>query len=163
MEEFSVTTKITLKEYTYLMYSGLYRKPGFIIGTIFGIYFIASIILNHFNVIHFYDETPLLELSIGLFLLLGPSLIVLTSVKQFSSNPNFKHDVTYTFGEGGIKVQGPAFKSEVSWFLILKQKEIGKFLVLYHTRNFGSFINKEGLTADQLAFIKKKIKQNKRT
>jgi len=93
----------------------------------------------------------------GLFLLLVPSLIVMMSIYQFKSNPSFQNDITYTFSEDKILIQGITFKSEVSWAHIIKQKEISGFLILYHTKKFGNFIAKSKLSSDQLIFIKTKI------
>ena len=79
------------------------------------------------------------------------------SVYQFKSNPGFQNDITYTFSEDKILIQGITFKSEVSWAHIIKQKEISGFLILYHTKKFGNFIAKSKLSPDQLFFIKTKI------
>jgi hypothetical protein len=58
-----------------------------------------------------------------------------------------------------VTVQGLTFKSEFLWAHIIKQKESGKFLILYQTKKTGNFIDKSKLTAAQLAFIKSKIIQ----
>lgn len=101
--------------------------------------------------------SPLTDAVLGLFLLLFPLLIVLLAISQLKSNPNFLNEMTYTFNETGMAVRGTTFKSEFSWKHIIKQKEIGKFLILYHTKKFGNFIDKSVLTPDQLGFIKDKI------
>lgn len=44
---------------------------------------------------------------------------------------------------------------------IIKRKEINKFLILYHNKKFGNFIDKTKLTNEQLQFIKSKIKGKK--
>lgn len=157
MENFSLTTRLTTKEYKKIMFIGLYKKPGFILATLLGLYFVASIVLDYFNIISYYSETPIFEIFCGAFLLLAPALIVLLSVKQFTSNPSFQHDITYTFGESGIAIQGTTFKSEFLWTHIIKQKELNNFLILYHNKKFGNFIDKTKLTLDQLNFIKSKV------
>lgn len=78
------------------------------------------------------------------------------AVYQFKSNPSFQSDIAYTFNEDGIVIQGTTFKSEVSWAHIIKQKEIGEFLILYHSKKFGNFIDKSKLSSEQLLFIKSK-------
>ena len=58
-----------------------------------------------------------------------------------------------------MTVQGLTFKGEFVWAHIIKQKEIGNFLILYHSKKMGNFINKTKLTSDQLQFIKTKVRQ----
>jgi hypothetical protein len=158
MEDFSITTRLTAKDYFKVMFIGLYRKPGFIVAAIFGCYLVVSVILDHFKIIKFYSDTPYFEFYSGLFILLGPSLIVIMAVRQFRSNPNL-HEIRYTFSENGIAVQGLTFKAEFLWAHIIKQKGIYKFLILYHSKRTGNFIDKTKLTADQIQFIKSKVRQ----
>lgn len=140
------------------MFIGLYKKPGFIIGTVVGLYLLITALLNYFKVIDFYAYSPFTDAILGLVLLSFPSLIVLLSVNQIKSNPNLLKDMTYTFTDTGMVVTGMTFKSEFSWEHIIKQKEIRQFLVLYHTKRFGNFIDKSKLNPDQLSFIKSKIR-----
>ncbi|SDP91296.1 hypothetical protein SAMN05428975_3545 [Mucilaginibacter sp. OK268] len=154
---FSITSCLNQREYIKVMFIGLYKKPGFIISTIAGLYLFITALLNYFNVIDLYVYSPFADGILGLFLLLAPSLIVLLSINQIKSNPNLLNDITYTFTDTGMAVKGTTFKSEFSWEHIIKQKEIRQFLILYHTKKFGNFIDKSELTADQLSFIKSKI------
>jgi len=159
MEDFTITTRLTSKEYAKVMLIGLYKKPGIILATIFGLYCVVTVMLNNFNIIKFYTDVPYFEIFFGLFLLFAPTLIVIISVRQFLSNKSFQNDIRYTFGENGISVQGLTFKSEFLWVHIIKQKEINNFLILYHTKKLGNFIDKSKLTLDQLQFIKSKVTQ----
>jgi YcxB-like protein len=159
METFTIKTRLTTKEYAKVMFAGLYKKPAFILSTLLGLYFATTVILNYFKVIEWYHETPIFEIACGIFLLLAPTLIVLISVRQFRSNRSFQNDITYTFGDSGVAVQGLTFKSEFLWSHIIKQKELNKFLILYHSKKFGNFIDKTKLTTDQINFIKSKAEQ----
>jgi hypothetical protein len=140
------------------MFVGLYKKPGFILATLLGIYFATTITLDYLNVINWYADTPIFEIVCGAFLLLAPTLIVLIAVRQFTSNPSFQNDITYTFSDNGVACKGLTFKSEFLWTHIIKQKELGKFLVLYHNKKFGNFIDKTKLTTEQLNFIKSRVR-----
>lgn len=157
---FSITSCLNKQEYIKVMFIGLYKKPGFIIGTVVGLCLLITTLFDYFNVIDIYTFSPLTDGILGLFLLSVPSLIVLLSVYQVKSNPNLLNDMTYTFTDTGMTVTGMTFKSEFSWEHIIKQKEIGQYLVLYHTKNHGNFIDKTKLTPEQVLFIKSKI--NKR-
>jgi len=154
---FSITQKLDTREYAKMMFIGLNRKPAFIVSTIVGLYLLITVLLDHLKVINYDNSSPLYDIIIGALLLLAPTLIVIITVNQFKSNPNFQNDMTFTFGEELFVVQGITFKSEVSWVHITKQKEIGKFLILYHTKKFGNIIDKSKLTTEQLLFIKAKV------
>ena len=159
MEDFSITSRLTTKEYAKIMFVGLYKKPGFILATLLGLYFIVTVILDFTKIVSFYNAPPYFEIICGLFLFLSPTLIVIISVRQFKSNPSFQNDIKYTFNENGMTVQGLTFKGEFVWAHIIKQKEIGSFLILYHSKKAGNFIDKSKLTLDQLRFIKAKVGQ----
>ena len=156
MMNFSITSNLSKRDYTKVMFIGLYKRPVFIICTFVGLYLLTTVFLDYLNVINYYNSPPLFEVICGLFLLFAPTLIVIMAVSQFKSNPSFQNDIKYTFSDDSIVIQGVTFKSEVSWAHIIKQKEIGKFLILYHTKKFGNFIDKATLTTDQLLFIKTK-------
>jgi hypothetical protein len=155
--DFSITSKLDKGDYIKVMFIGLYKKPYYIIATIFGLCLLIISILNYFNAISFEVYSPFIDASLALFLLLSPSLIVLLSISQIKSNPSLLNDMTYTFNEESMAVNGLTFKSEFLWEHIIKQKEIGKFLILYHTKKFGNFIDKSKLTSEELLFIKSKI------
>jgi hypothetical protein len=59
MEDFTIKTRLTTKEYIKIMFVGLYKKPTFIIATVFGLYLTATVILDYLNIIEYYNETPL--------------------------------------------------------------------------------------------------------
>jgi hypothetical protein len=155
--DFSITSKLDKGDYIKVMFIGLYKKPYYIIATIFGLCLLIISILNYFNAISFEVYSPFTDSILALFLLLSPSIIVLLSISQIKSNPSLLNDMTYTFDEESMAVNGLTFKSEFLWEHIIKQKEIGKFLVLYHTKKFGNFIDKSKLTSEELLFIKSKI------
>ncbi|MDI1316272.1 hypothetical protein [Flavobacterium sp.] len=62
---------------------------------------------------NWYTITPLFEILCGTFQLLAPSLIVLILVKQFTVNPSFQKDITYTFRENGFSVHGATFYGHI--------------------------------------------------
>ena len=157
MEDFSITTRLTAKEYSKVMMIGFYKKPGFILANILGLYLLGTAILDHFQIINYYSDTPYFEFFSGLFLLLGPTLIIVIAVRQFISNPSFQSDIKFTFSEKGVAIEGLTFKGEFLWAHIIKQKEISKYLILYHSKKMGNFIDMTKLTLDQLQFIKAKV------
>jgi len=157
MEEFSITTRMTAKEYAKLMLTGIYKKPKYVIGNIFGLYFIITIILDHMGIINWYDETPKLEICLGIILLLLPLLVVIAALRQFKSNANSQSDIVISFNNSGFTVKGLTCKSEYTWTHIRQIKEIGGFLILCQSKNAGNFIDKKKLSPEQVNFIKSKI------
>ncbi len=155
--EFSITSRLNKKDYIKVMFIGLYRKPYYIIAAILGLFLVTISTLSYFNGINFNIYSPYTDAFLGLFLLVSPSLTVLLAISQIKSNPSFLNDVTYTFNDVGMAVHGLTFKSEFVWEHIIKQKEIGKFLILYHTKKFGNFIDKSKLSLEELAFVKSKV------
>lgn len=154
MEGFSITTRLTEKEYSRVLFTVLYRKPGIIFASILGV----MIILGGLKIISFYSDASDLEIFIGLYFLLLPTIIVLRSLKEFRSAPSLQAEIIYTFNESGIIVQGFAFRSEVQWVYIKNLQETNKFLILYHTAAAGNYIDKTKLTIEQLQFIRSKVK-----
>lgn len=142
--------------YGKIMLIGLYRKPVFILTTLFGIYYIIGLATGYFTPIG-YDNEIYFEFLMGLFILFAPLIITMISVKQFNSNPSFKNDMKYTFSEIGMSVEGITFKGEFTWKHIIKEKEISNFLILYHSAKMGNFIDKTKLNPEQLKFIKDKV------
>jgi hypothetical protein len=159
MENFTITTRTTSKEYAKIMLIGLYKKPGFIIATIVGLYLLTTVILDNLKIINYYQDTSYFEIVCGLFVLLGPLLITLIAVRQFNSNPSFQYPIKYTFSDNGLTIEGTTFKGEFLWTHIIKQKEISNFLILYHSKKMGNFIDKTKLTKEELHFIKTKVGQ----
>jgi hypothetical protein len=153
MEDFSITTRLTEREYSKVIFTALYRKPGIVFTSILGV----IIILGGLKIIPFYSDASYLEIFIGLYFLLLPTIILLRYLKQFRSTPSLQGEIIYTFNEGGYIVQGLAFKAELQWVYIRKLQEINKFLILYHTEAAGNYIDKTKLTSEQLQFIKSKV------
>lgn len=152
MEDFTVTTTLTKEEYRKVFFLGYYKKPFIIIINLLGIYFLIMAIKDYQNIIDVSWEG-----FCGLYFLLLPLIIVFRHVNQFSLNEAKYANVTYTFGESGLKLQGFEFTSNFSWSHIIKYKELGNFLVLYHTKRLGNYVDKANLTSAQLSFIKSKV------
>jgi hypothetical protein len=157
MDEFTINSRITRSDYSKYMYTELYKKPQFILATLLGLYLIVTVILNYFGVINFYSETPYIETLAALFILFGPTIIVLITSKGYISNPSMRHDIIYTFKNDGVSLQGHTFNSEFTWAHIIKIKETKKFLLLYSSKKLANFIDKSKLNLEQLQFIKSRI------
>ena len=159
MEDFTIKTRLTTKEYAKMMFAGLYRKPVFVFAALLGLYLVLTSLLDFSDVAKFYSNQPFFELVCGIFLLIAPTLIVFISIRQLKSNSALQGEITYSFGEHGFTVKGSTFMNECPWLHIQKQKELGKFLILYSNKKFGHLIDKTALTPDQLTFIKQRVEK----
>jgi hypothetical protein len=159
MNPFTITTQITAKEYGKASLAGLYKKPVFILLSIWGLY---AVVASFFTSISFFKpeaDNPYPGLVPGILLLFLPLLLVLISLSQFNSDRKYRDSIKYTFDEKGMTSEGKTFKSEYAWDHFIKQKDVGKYLVIYHTKKTASFLDKSKLTQEQLEFIKGKVKQ----
>ena len=153
MEDFTITTRLSKREYRNVLFILFYKHPYIICITILGLFFIVAAIKDSSNVIDFMWEG-----FSGIFLLFIPLLKIFRQVSQFASNRGIQEDISYTFCEGGIVAKGLDFKSEFSWAHIIKCKEIKNFLILYQTKKSGHYIDRTKLTEGQLKFIKSKVR-----
>ncbi len=151
---FSITTCLNKRDYINFLFIYLYKQPYYVISSIFGLCLLIISALD-FSKITYIVGSPVLTLLCGLYLVFAPTLTVILTLRRFNSI--LQRDMVYTFSENGIIVEGVTFKTELSWAHILKQKEIGKFLVLYHNKKSGNFIEKSKLTDEQLFFIRSKV------
>ncbi|WP_298153598.1 YcxB family protein [Flavobacterium sp.] len=150
MESFSIVSNMSKNQYLKVMLLGLYSKPAFIAVVLFGGYLVI------FN--ESYQQVVL-----GLAFVLSPVIIALIAARQFGSSPGSGDDIAFTFGENGITVEGSTCRSEFTWEHIVKQKEISNFLILYHSKRVGNFVDKRKLSAAQLQFIKDCVGKKKET
>ena len=156
MEPFTISTLMTKKEYGNFFYKELYRKPGTIIATLAGLCILLIAELEFAGSLN-YNGTPWLDLGLGIFILLGPSLVVFVSVKRFASNPSYCDDISYTFGEDGIIMNAKTFDATLKWEHIIKIKQTKKFLLLFAAAKMAYFIKTDRLTNEQIEFIKSKV------
>jgi hypothetical protein len=157
MENFSITTRLTEKEYAKATLLLLYRKPIVIVESLVGFYLIVAAGFHSLRLIDLYSDVPVVGILLGIFFLLLPAIAVFSLLRQFRSNVSLQQEITYSFNEAGMQVQGQTFKGEFQWIHIIKQKGAGKFLILYHSKKSGNFIDKTELTDEQLRWIKSKI------
>lgn len=159
MEAFTITSRMTRKTYAGFLYGAIYKKPLMIVATLLGLYLLVTVALYYSHVSNYYSETPVFETVAGIFILSGPTLIVLMAMRGQFSNPSMQHDISYTFSVDGVLVKGLTFKSEYSWEHIIRLKETKHFLILYHSKKLANFADKAKLTPEQLQFVKSRVRK----
>lgn len=95
-------------------------------------------------------------LFINLFL---PLYLIYYAKNQYSTNKLYQRPMYYTFGDATIIYKGEGAEGIYDWKLIMKYKETKHFLFIYFSSRQLIFIKRDGLTNEQLNFIKSKIKQ----
>lgn len=154
---FSLTSRITKKDFIWCSFLETYRRPPFIMIGIFGLAMFVSGLLEVAGLISFHRSSVYSALFGGLFVVLIPLLLAWLTSVQLKSNPAMLKDMKYTFREDGYSVAGDTFSTDISWRHIIRQRESGKYIILYHNSNLGNFIDKTKMTAEQLAFVKGKV------
>jgi phosphotransferase system glucose/maltose/N-acetylglucosamine-specific IIC component len=161
MQDFTITTKLRKSQLARIILFRLYKSPGIIIITFFGLFLSVTSILNYLKIADYhtypFDYNPVTDFILGLLFLLFPVFTTLATLKKFSSDPAFQQDITYTFNKDELRVETTTFKAEYLWSHIKKQKETEKYLILYGSKRRKTFIDKTKLTAEQLQFIKSKV------
>ena len=93
----------------------------------------------------------------AIILLISPNVLVLISLRSYSTNPTLQQSRTYIFAEDCIIVKGLGFESTFKWEYIIKLKETKTFLLLFSSKKSAQFIEKNKLTKPELDFIKSKV------
>lgn len=140
MQDFSITTTLSLTDYAKVYFLGVIRKPAFILIPLFGLYMM-------------YHESYIM----GVFFIVAPVLATWTAVRRYKSNADYNSVIQYTFGENGIRTEAPSCTSDYAWSHIVKYQQISHFIILYHGNNTGNIIDVQKLTPEQLQFIRYKV------
>jgi len=155
MEPFTTTTLLTKKEYTRYLYRVIYKKPYYIIVTILGVILICCGIYMYLILAVLGDVLPVL--AAGLFFILVPTINILIAIRNTFSNAALRHPITFIFSNDSIIVKGTTAEATYTWQHIVKVQEDVFYLVLYISKKAANFIKKDGLTREQISFIKSKI------
>jgi hypothetical protein len=158
MEPFTISTILTKKEYTNILFKEIYKRPFYIILTIAGIGIAIMSALELVGAFNFHEESLFLKLGIGILLVLTPSVAVLIQKRNYYSNPANRQEITYTFCQEEVRVVKITSDSRIKWDHFIKFRQLNGFLLLYTNSKNAFFIKEDKLTQEQLVFIKSKIK-----
>ncbi len=152
MQPFATTTLLTKKDFNAYAYREVYRKPYYIGATALGVYLVVISIRDAFAA-KYDGGVFMMELVAGFFMLAVPAINVRRARKITFAKLSMQHPLEYTFSEDSVKVKGFSIETVHSWEHITKVKETKEFLLLFTSRNVAYFIKKDGLNAEQVAFI----------
>jgi hypothetical protein len=160
---FETETHISLKEYTVLSIKLLYRNNIIKIFLLLGIIDILFSILNQFNITNIHNDklfsTGLFVISLNIFALIGT---IVRAKKNYNSSKLLQKPRLYTFNEEKISYKSEGAEGNIEWGYVLKYRVIRNFILLYTSSLLAIFIKTNGLTAEQINFIKRKIVPNKK-
>ena len=163
MQIMIIETQFNVKKYIQLMFIMAYKRPTMIFLTIVGLFdfIISTMYFLGFNIT--LGELPLflgfnivfaekpyfpLMLSIGILLVL-PSLIYYSCIKNYSTNGLLSEKINYEFTNDKIYVTGETFKNEKDWSKIYKIMEINSCILIYQSKHLFTIIPNE-FFGDQL-------------
>ncbi|WP_027380647.1 YcxB family protein [Chryseobacterium daeguense] len=152
----TVKTQITFKDF--LMF---YLKNSLIRLIVFPLLISIFLILNYYAEDHF--EKNILKSTLMWFIIFL-ILIVIRSFfrlkKVFSSNKNIQENISYTFTNENIRLEGDTFDSEFTWDAVYRVKENNEWFLIYQSAQIMNMIPKKYFTKNQILELRNIIKVN---
>lgn len=148
------TTKLTFKEYLRVVYLLTFKKRIYIlIFAIFSLYFILGVLHFAINL-----DTPILKIDSpfqGIVLpFIVPSLLLLSiyfSAKKFyDSNKRIQEQISYSFIENKMIIEGESFTSESLLTQAHKIIEYKRFFLFYQSSLTFNILSKEQMTKSEI-------------
>ncbi|TWJ00019.1 hypothetical protein JN11_02434 [Mucilaginibacter frigoritolerans] len=142
MNEFSITYKISLKEYIQLnfamLYKGLYNKAIAII-TVLYLCFSGISLLLHIGQ-HYNDNLYSAGNLICIVAAVTPILSLIMAYIGYSSNKTLQEEITTTFREQDITQSAETFTATFKWDKIYKVIILGNWLLIYKSKIIANFV-----------------------
>lgn len=149
---------ITKKEFRRIMMKSFYPKPTsqilLYIGILAALLVCTGVLsLNSSDKIQNYGLIFLMVLNLFM-----PFYLVWYADQQYNTSTILKGSLRFVFDDEKISFQGDGIEGAYDWNKIIKYAEMKHFLLLYFSARQISFLKTNGLTEEQLNFIKSKIK-----
>lgn len=162
MEDIKIESKISLKDYTRLLYLLTYRKPVIIMISLLGLLLVVFSVLYFLGEFSAFDKPPYLALLTGLFvLIIFPLSISLSAKRNFRSEPFLREKILYTFCPDQITIRGDTFSQIIAWDRIYRFRRLGKWFLFYRDKYRLNFMFRNSLSQEQRDRFVKLIKQKR--
>jgi len=142
MNTFSITHRLTLKEYRKLTFALSYRRPVFVIVNL-----MAALFLLYNLVLLFSKKIGVMDsdtYGYGIFItsmaLVMVLLLFFTTARNFRTNYRLNENITYQFSDEGYTVTGESFNSNLDWNKVYKVRIMPGWLLIYHSRALANLI-----------------------
>lgn len=148
---FTHTSQISPALYIKFLYGQYYKKPAIILIYLFSLYFLSRIINGTAGV-------PSFEFYYIIFSIIFPNLMIYLNLKKPGVKKYVYSPMQYTFTDETILIQGEDFRTELKWSAIRKVKVMKHLLFFKTTRTNGTLFDKTLLSAEEMEFIREKVK-----
>ena len=149
--EIQIQSQININEFVNFQLAANYKKPLFIISSIFGIYFLIISILNLNDYQNYFNLSHTVSLLLGLYIIgFFPIMIIFKSRKLYNTNKSLQETIHYSFNEKSMKVLADTFNHEREYESIYKIKELRKWILIYQNNIVFSMIPKSSFSDEQL-------------
>ena len=150
----TVKGRIRFKEYVFLMYRLIYKKPLMILVLCAGLLMLAWILAGNFDLMDLPPPPAMPYVACTFILLIQPLLIFFTIKRSFDSNHliHEPHEITFTRKE--IKIRGNSFYTEYFWATTHKVEELKEWFLVYQNYLSATLIHKRYFNKEELREFK---------
>ncbi|MBP6698034.1 MAG: YcxB family protein [Flavobacteriales bacterium] len=127
----TIRTKITLKEYTRLLFPLIYRKPMMIVILCAGAAVLAWIVGYALGLEFLPKPLVFQYITLVLIVVVQPLMIFLTIRRTFISSNHLGESLSMEFDPERIRMTGDSFYMEVIWAKTFKVVELRNWFMIY--------------------------------
>ncbi|MBK8497956.1 MAG: YcxB family protein [Flavobacteriales bacterium] len=127
----TIRTKITLKEYTKLLFPLIYRKPMMIVILCAGVAVLGWVV-GYALGLEFLPEPQIFQcITMALIVVVQPLMIFLTIRRTYISSNHLLEPLLMEFDQERIRMTGDFFYMEVIWAKTFKVVELRDWFMIY--------------------------------
>ena len=141
MMDIRVTTSLNFKDYRYLLFISVYKKPALIITLFAGLTMMLSSVMYFTGIFMYFDSAAYFQLVLGsLVVFYLPYAIHHQAAKGFKNNSKLTESITYTFTDAGFDILGDTFSAYYSWGEIYKVVINKRWVLIYTSKDVANII-----------------------
>lgn len=156
--DMTLTTRVSLKQYTKLMFMLAYRKPILILLVSFNILMIAWVISYFAGWLKLPEPEYPQYMAIFLITIVQPLMIYLAVRSNYKSSTRLNSEMKLTFTHEKLIISGHMFYSEFSWYKAYKLVEYKNWFLIYENTLAAVLIHKNDITKEEQLKFKALIK-----
>ena len=162
MNEIKIESRISLDEYTRLLFMVTYRKPVVLLISLAGLVLVLLSLLFFLDLYHGAERPPFLPMFTGLLILIiFPVSIYLSARRNFRKEALLKENVHYTLTSDNILLKSDSLSLSVGWDKVHRIRRLGKWILFYRDKVRLNFMIRNCLSDDQENILNRIIKINR--
>ncbi len=162
MNDLRIQSRITLNDYTKVVYLLIYRKPLVLLISLFGLVLIILSLLYFLKIYTPTGNPPYFPLLAGMLItVVFPVAIYRLARRNFNSGDLLHENILYTFTNENVFLQGDSFAMTLSWNKIYKVRNLNKWILFYQDRDHLNFLVRNSFSPAQQKEFNRIIKLNK--